>query len=200
MGLEATAKVTLAGTSIGEAKVAYEGAFLLIRGASQRVKVLAGDLRGASAAGGILRVEFAEGPAEIHLGEPLLAAKWADKIANPPTRASKLGIKPGASVYAQGKFDREFENEAPTREASPAQADLLFLEIAQPPELADAVALGRQMHAKAAIWVVYPKGRKDTVTEMQVLTAMREAGFTDTKVCGFNATHTALRFVRRKAR
>ncbi|BDC52347.1 hypothetical protein F183_A46620 [Bryobacterales bacterium F-183] len=199
MGLEATAKVTLAGKPIGEAKVQHEGAFLLIRGAAHRVKIPAADLKGASAANGILRVEFAEGPAEIDLGDPA-AAKWADKILNPPTRASKLGIKPGTTIYAQGKFDRDFETEAPDRVATPAKADLLLIEITHPPELADAIALGRKMHAKAAIWVVYPKGRKDTVNEMQVLNAMREAGFTDTKVCGFNATHTALRFVHRKAR
>lgn len=199
MGLEATAKVTLAGKPIGEAKVQHEGAFLLIRGAAHRVKIPAADLQHASAANGILRVEFAEGPAEIHLGDPT-AAKWADKILNPPSRASKLGIKPTTTVYAQGKFDRDFETEVPDRVATPAKADVLLIEIAQPPELADAIALGRKMHAKAAIWVVYPKGRKDTVNEMQVLSAMREAGFTDTKVCGFNATHTALRFVARKAR
>jgi predicted kinase len=200
MGLETTAKVTLAGTPIGEAKVQHEGAFLLIRSASQRVKILASDVKGASAAGAILRVDFAEGPVEIDLGDPAIAAKWADKILNPPTRASKLGIKAGTLVYAQGTFDREFEDESPERVASPSDADVLLIAITHPPELADAIALARQMRAKAALWVVYPKGRKDTVTEIQVLHAVREAGFTDTKVCGFNATHTALRFVARKAR
>lgn len=199
VGLEAKAKVTLADKALGEAKVQHEGAFLLIRSETQRVKIPAASVTGASASNGILRVEFAEGPADIELGEPA-AAKWADKILNPPSRASKLGIKPNTPVYAKGDFDRDFEVETPDRVASAAKADLVFLEIAQPPELVEAIGLARKMHAKAAIWIVYPKGRKDTVTEMQVLEAMREAGFTDTKVCGFNATHTALRFVARKAR
>jgi hypothetical protein len=45
-----------------------------------------------------------------------------------------------------------------------------------------------------ALWVVYPKGKKD-ITEIDVISAGRKAGLKDVKVVGFSATHTALKFV-----
>jgi hypothetical protein len=43
------------------------------------------------------------------------------------------------------------------------------------------------------VWIIYPKGIQ-TITEGQVIAAGRAAGFIDVKVCGFSATHTALKF------
>ncbi len=53
--------------------------------------------------------------------------------------------------------------------------------------------------SNGAIWIVYPKGRKE-ITEMQVLAAGRIAGLVDIKVVGYSATHTALKFVRPKTK
>jgi hypothetical protein len=50
-----------------------------------------------------------------------------------------------------------------------------------------------------ALWIVYPKGRKE-ITELQVLAAGREAGLVDIKVVSYSPTHTALKFVRPKAK
>ena len=49
------------------------------------------------------------------------------------------------------------------------------------------------------LWIVYPKGRKE-ITERQVLDAGRAAGLVDVKVVSFSASHTALKFVRPKAK
>jgi hypothetical protein len=50
------------------------------------------------------------------------------------------------------------------------------------------------MKGTVALWIVYPKGRKD-ITEIDVLSTGRKAGLKDIKVVGFSTTHTALKFV-----
>jgi hypothetical protein len=52
--------------------------------------------------------------------------------------------------------------------------------------------------SNGALWIVYPKGLKDDITEIQVLDAGRAAGLHDVKVVSYSATHTALKFVRPK--
>ena len=55
-------------------------------------------------------------------------------------------------------------------------------------------ALARQLKPKAALWIVYPKGRPE-IREIDVLTAGRAAGLKDIKVVRFSETDTALKFV-----
>jgi hypothetical protein len=50
----------------------------------------------------------------------------------------------------------------------------------------------------AALWIVYPKGVR-AVTEQDVRDAGLAAGLVDVKVVRFSGTHTALRFVARRA-
>jgi hypothetical protein len=54
--------------------------------------------------------------------------------------------------------------------------------------------IAKSLKGAAALWIVYPKGRKD-ITENDVLAAWRKAGLKDVKVVGFSTTHTALKFV-----
>jgi hypothetical protein len=51
--------------------------------------------------------------------------------------------------------------------------------------------------ARGALWIVYPRGRKE-ITEIQVLDAGRRSGLVDIKVVSYSASHTALKFVRPK--
>lgn len=50
----------------------------------------------------------------------------------------------------------------------------------------------------AALWIVYPKGVR-AVTQQDVREAGLAAGLVDVKVVRFSDTHTALRFVARRA-
>ena len=105
----------------------------------------------------------------------------------------------GREARDQGAFDR------PARRGFPAgvkergainvrsKPDLAFLAIRTKEELIELAYIGDE-----AVWVVYPKGLK-TITQNDVIKAGRAAGLVDTKVCSFSATHTALRFKRRKA-
>jgi len=134
--------------------------------------------------------------------EPGQAEKWLHAIQNPPTRLDKLGVKPGMTVVVDGLEDEAFLNELATR-VGPVEAeegiDLLFLAAE---DLADFDRLEDWQGAladKGAVWVVAQKGKGAPLKDVEILQAMRGLGFVDTKVCAFSQSHTALRFVKRKA-
>src|SRR5262249_27339649 len=86
-------------------KAYLESDHVLFRG-EERLKVLLKDLTGVSAAAGVLTLEFPGGPAQFELGRA--AEKWAERILHPPSRASKLGVKAGATVRLVGDFAPDF--------------------------------------------------------------------------------------------
>ena len=89
-------------------KAYLETDYILFRG-EQRLKISIKDLQSVTARDGLLRLEFPGGPAVLELGAA--AEKWAHKILHPPSRADKLGIKPGLTVRLAGEFDRGFLDE-----------------------------------------------------------------------------------------
>lgn len=134
--------------------------------------------------------------------EPGQAEKWLHAIQNPPSRLDKLGVKPGMTVVVDGVEDEAFIAELGTRvELGEADEgiDILFLaaeDLADFDRLEDwEGALG----PKGAIWIVAQKGKGAPLKDVEILEAVRGLGFVDTKVCAFSQTHTALRFVKRKA-
>jgi hypothetical protein len=128
------------------------------------------------------------------------AEKWAHKILNPKSRMEKLGVKQGAKVSVIGVLDAEFEAEL--ERVSPAfecgnitkDAEWIFLIAETQKDLAKAINIAKVMRGAVALWIVYPKGRKE-ITEVNVLATGRKAGLKDSKVVGFSQTHTALKFV-----
>ena len=133
--------------------------------------------------------------------DPGQAEKWVHAILNPPSRLDKLGVKSGMTVVIDGLDDEAFVDELSTR-VEPVEADegidLLFLAA---DDLADLDRLEDWKGAladKGAVWVVSRKGKGAPLKDVDVLSAARGMGFSDTKVCAFSATHTALRFVKRK--
>jgi len=64
----------------------------------------------------------------------------------------------------------------------------------QKKDLARLASLRKAIVRNGAIWVVYPKGRKD-IREMDVIATGKAAGLVDAKMAGFSPTHTSLRFV-----
>ncbi|HWT51601.1 MAG TPA: DUF3052 domain-containing protein [Caulobacter sp.] len=133
--------------------------------------------------------------------DPGQAEKWALAILNPPSRLDKLGVKPGMTVVVDGVEDPEFLAELETR-VEPTEADegidLLFLAADDLADLERMEDWKGALAAKGAIWVVSRKGKGAPLKDTDVLGAARGMGFSDTKVCAFSATHTALRFVARK--
>jgi hypothetical protein len=176
-------------------KALLETDYLLFRG-EERLRVAFKDLTGVEAGDGVLKLDFAGGPAEFELGRA--AEKWAEKILHPPSRLDKLGVKPGLRVRLAGEFEDPFLQELADRQAEllegRAKADLVFFAAVRAADLKRVAALASGMLPDGALWVVYPKG-VTAIREIEVLNAGREAGLKDIKVASFSATHTALKFV-----
>jgi hypothetical protein len=174
-------------------KAQLESGHILFRG-SERLQIALGSLDSVTAQGGLLHLDFPGGPASLELGAS--AEKWARKILHPPTRADKLGIKPGMFVRLAGLFDTGFLDDLSCAEiaAGKTKADLIFLAVLDRETLAQIRKLATKLKPAGALWVVYPKGVQ-VIREIEVLDAGRAAGLKDTKVAAFSPTDTALRFV-----
>ena len=174
-------------------KAYLETDHLLFRG-KERLKIVFKQIQSATAASGVLRVEFEGGPAEFDMG--VAAEKWAYKILNPPSRMHKLGVKAGMEIRLIGNFDPLFLKElkdcrvAMTEEAP----DLIFFAVEAKGSLVRVGPLSRTMKANGGLWVIYPKG-VTVVREIDVIEAGRSAQLKDAKVASFSMSHTGLKFV-----
>jgi len=186
MGQEIRCRVDF-GKQSSEGKALLETAEIIFRG-EFRLHIPFQSIKSMDTADGKLSVRYPDGLAVFHIGKS--AEKWADKIRNPPSRLDKLGIKAGTKVQLIGRHDDDFKRELSERGAvtTKSKPDLAFLAVRTKDELVELAYLREQ-----PVWVVYPKGLK-TITETDVITAGRAAGFSDIKVCAFSPTHTALKF------
>ncbi len=180
-----------------EGRLQWEAPKLVFRGAARRA--WSGEaLKGVRAEGGDL--VLADG-ARFRLGE-VQAARWAEAIANPKGRLDKIGVKPGMRVALLGVDDAALPGELSARDAGPVgdirDLDILFYAADDAAELARIGDLVPALAEKGALWVVSRKGKAATVKDVEVMAAAKACGLVDNKVVGFSATHTALRFVRRR--
>jgi len=166
---------------------------------AMRLKFSFAEIKSAATADGHLRLEVPEGPAIFELGAD--AAKWCEKILHPKTRMEKLGVKADAAVALVGNFDEGFlaELRSQTKNVDNgkvgADAQWIFFAADSTKELSQVPKLAKGLKGAAALWIVYPKGRKQ-ITENDVIGAGRKSGLKDVKVVGFSLTHTALKFVK----
>src|SRR3954454_11070928 len=132
-------------------KAYLETDYLLFRG-DERVKIAFQDLTSVHASAGMLRLDFAAGPAELELGKA--AEKWAEKILHPPSRLDKLGVKAGATVRLVGEVGAGVVEEMRGSGAVLASdAEIVFLAAATSADLREVRKPGR-----GALWVIFPKG------------------------------------------
>jgi hypothetical protein len=196
MGQEAACKARFGG-KVSAGKALLETDALIFRG-EFRLSIPLKSIQSVEAADGLLRVTSPEGTAVFELGPQ--AEKWAHKIRNPRSLADKLDVKPGVRVSLCGVGDANFREQLKARtsditEGKPAkESDLIFLQAEAVKDLAKLRSLESSLKRNGAIWVVYPKGKKD-ITEIGVLQAGKQAGLVDIKVARFSDTHTALKFV-----
>jgi hypothetical protein len=198
MGQEAACTLRY-GKQQRQGKALLETSELIFRGeAAFRLKIAFSTIKSAKAVDGELRLQIADGLAVFQLGPA--AEKWCEKILHPKTRLEKLGVKAGASVSLAGEFDEEFLRElrGVTKDIHErkidASSEAIFLSADSAKDLAGIGKAAKVMRGAAALWVVYPKGKKE-ITENDVLAAGRKAELKDVKVVGFSGTHTALKFV-----
>ena len=201
MGNELLCTVRSGGRTI-TAKVLLETTEVIFRG-DLRLKVPFASLKSVVARDGELHLGWLEGSAVLELGEQ--ADKWAHKILHPKSTAEKLGIKPDLVISSIAIRNEDFVRDlrVQSRSFSDSRAlknsDIIFFGASKAQELARVQKLLPSLASAGALWIVYPKGRQE-ITELQVLSAGRAAGLVDVKVVSFSPTHTALKFVRPKAR
>ncbi len=183
-----------------EGKALLETSEIIFRG-ELRLKVSFAALESVVARNGELHLKWSAQSVALDLGEQ--AEKWAHAILHPKSTTQKLGIKAGLTISALNlpgdttmqdarKLAASFSDGKPLK-----NSDMIFFGATTASELSAVKKLLPSLAAHGALWVVYPKGRKE-VTELQVLNAGRAAGLVDVKVVGYSATHTALKFVRPK--
>lgn len=202
VGQEVECSARLDGRTI-KGKALLESDELVFRG-DERLRVRLGDIKTAKPTkDGHLEVRHKGGTVTLHLGKA--AARWAERINHPPTRADKLGVKPGQRVALVGLDDPALRQELDDAGADVGRgrvrkgSDVIFLGVERPRQLDRMASLEASMTRDGAVWVVYPKGRKDP-SEVDVISAGKAAGLVDVKVVRFSDTHTALKFVIPKAR
>jgi hypothetical protein len=182
------------GKERGEGKAQLETDKLLFRGAFRLSIPLAGAK--ARAEGDLLVVTWDGGEASFELGEKR-AATWAQKIAHPPTRVDKAGVKPGMRVLLLGVTDKALAKEVRDAGAAVTKidgADVVFWQVDEPADLADVALHAKALGKEAALWIVTPRG-VPALADTVVMMAAKKAGLVDTKVMRFNETHTALKWV-----
>jgi hypothetical protein len=196
MGAEAKCTVTV-GRTKADGKALLETDALIFRGGDTKLSIAYKDISAVDSKDGVLRVKHAGGAATFALGNA--AAKWADKIRNPPSRAEKLGIKPGHRVVIDGVKDAALRAEIASRGATvvtrpAAGVDVVFYAANDRAALDSLRALQKILTPNGAIWVIRPKGSA-AISEADVMKAGKAAGLVDVKVVRFSDTHTAEKFV-----
>lgn len=178
-------------------KALLETSEILFRG-EFRLKIPFSSIQSLKAADGELLVQTAEGLAVFALGDA--AAKWREKILHPKSRLEKVGVKPAGRVSLIGSFDEDFlqelaqQTDVVVKGKVGASSEWIFLAVESKKELTRVPRVAKTLKGAAALWIVYPKGRKE-ITELDVISAGRKAGLKDVKVVGFSSTQTALKFV-----
>jgi hypothetical protein len=197
MGKEAEVRAVFADGE-DKGRLQYEPPKLIFRGRARRVFEGEG-LNGVRAEAGEL--VLADG-SRFRLGDKA-AQSWANAIVNPKGRLDKLGVKPGLAIAILNLDDPVIADELEQRgiplSGDAAKLDLLFYGADSAGELAAIGGLVSRLAERGALWVVSLKGRLARLKDVEVMAAAKAHGLVDIKVCAFSETHTALKFVRRRA-
>ena len=197
MGAESNCTAHFGGQR-SEGKALLETDALIFRGAF-RLNIPRKAITKLDATDGTLRVTFPDGTALFELGPT--AAKWAEKIKNPPSLLDKLGVKPGMRVAVVGVNDETFLEQLAqrtddiARKAPKKHTDIIFFGVDAVGDLARLPKLRDCLTPPGAIWVIHTKGKGAAFKDVDVFAAAKKAGLVDVKVAGFSATHTAEKLV-----
>jgi hypothetical protein len=199
MGREARCTIEHHGRRF-EGRALLEAKDVQLRAPDLRVDLPFADLVGIEVTEGWLELRTAAGLTRVELGAD--AAKWAERIRNPPSVMQKLGIGAGTAVRLIGSVDPALRAEIQGREArvvrSNVAAAVLLFAPASVSDLGKLADLRGAMADDAAVWVVWPKGRKE-LTETHVREAAAGAGLVDVKVASVSDTLSGLKLVIRRA-
>lgn len=122
-----------------------------------------------------------------------------NQVRYPRSRIEKLGVKPGSRVTVLGVDDPVFLAELTERGAdvssrTRAGSDIVFVAMASKDDLPRLEALRRSIKPDGAVWVIWPKGRKE-FREDDVRAYGPRAELVDVKVMAFSETLSGLKMV-----
>ena len=120
-------------------------------------------------------------------------------VRYPRSRMEKLGVKMGHRVTVLGVADPDFLAELKERGAdvSPrrrAGSDIIFVAMTSRADLRRLDALRRSIKPEGAVWVIWPKGRRE-FREDDVRAYGPQAELVDVKVMAFSETLSGLKMV-----
>ena len=186
----------------GEAR--FEEKEIVFRGAAAAARKIwlvipLAEVKSSQAKSGKLEVKFSRGTAVLEIGEA--AEKWDYKIKNPRSLLDKLGVKPESRVAALSIDDRAFLSGLRARAGQCSSAvqpgasyDLLFFGASAKEELRRLKELRGSLRSSGALWVIWPKGRKE-LREDDVRAAALACKLVDVKVASFSETLSALKLM-----
>jgi hypothetical protein len=198
MGREASCHCNWAGEA-GTCKVLLESTELIVRGVIRR-RVALSALREVSVEAEQLTFRVDGEDVSLRLGSDV-AQRWAKALAAPPpSLAKKLGISRASNVLLIGEIEGD-ELKAAVAEAAHVNGkdvNLILACVNTNAEL-DRALEQANLHAAGSgpIWVIYPKGSGQRISESAVRESLLSWGFIDTKVASVSAKLTALRFLKR---
>ncbi len=204
MGREATGTIRTA-VGQGKAKILLETDELIFRG-EVRARVPFRTLTVVEPGPDGLRLVWPDGDAVVDLAEAE-AARWADRIRNPPSLLDKLGVQDGTRIAVLDPGYAGFGDDAfaaglagrDVQRVSAGPADVVVWGLDEAADLARLPSLIKWIQPAGALWAVWAKGRKE-LNENHIREAALDAGLVDVKVARFSATHSALKLVVPKAR
>ena len=197
MGSESQCTVHFDGKR-SEGKALLETDHLIFRG-TIRLNIPRKAITKAEADAGTLRVTFPDGTAAFELGPS--AAKWAEKIRNPPSLLDKLGVKPDMRVAVLGVDDDAFLEQLAARTSDIARrtpkkdTDVIVFGANSVTDLSRLEKLRGYLTPAGAISVVHTNGKGAAFKDVDVFAAAKQAGLVDVKVAAFSTTHTAEKLV-----
>jgi hypothetical protein len=196
MGLEADCEVRH-GRRASKGHAQLETSELLFRG-DFVLKIPLKDIRSSIARQGALHVTWPGGEAVLALGSA--AEKWAFKIRYPRGLMDKLGVKPDSRVSVIRLADPSVLGELRARtphvtEGRAAKgSDVVLALMEAKGDLAGLAKLRSAIRPNGAIWVAWPKGRKE-LREDDVRAAALATGLVDVKVASVSDTLSGLKLV-----
>ena len=198
MGLELNqCHATIAGqTSTG--KLYLDSKELLFRGSELRWAIKIGKGASAKVSDGELTVRRGSKKATFKIGSK--AEKWAEKILNPPSRGTKLGLKPAMRYLLRGGFEDSFEDELLAHDlvaaGSAKTSDIVFVMMQKASELAAFEKVAKSCGKGVHIWAVWPKGI-EAITRSEVIQCGRKHGMGPGKGISFDEENSAMRFTKK---
>jgi hypothetical protein len=134
----------------------------------------------------------------IELGDA--ADDWLQRIRNPRSRIEKLGVTPGMQIAILGCDDdaivAEISHASGERPFARLRKglDLVLLFAPDVSHLARLASIEPKLNDRGAVWVQWPKGRRDFGHEE--VAAAGDAGLVQSKSMGFSDRYTGLRLIR----